>query len=80
TAGTEGASDAHVSKGKEPVVSHTADVAPGAEASEVRTSENVVSAVSAKEKIPKKPRTQNKKAPKIMRKMVVQEEDEEETD
>ncbi|MCI73133.1 hypothetical protein A2U01_0094397, partial [Trifolium medium] len=76
TAGTEGASDAHVSKGKELVVSDTAAVgtaaatpkgkradkekieivekekkkkkfdkssAPGAEASEVRTSENVVS-------------------------------------
>ncbi|MCI50350.1 hypothetical protein A2U01_0071594, partial [Trifolium medium] len=53
--------------------------ASGAGASEVRTSGNVATSVSAKEKIPKKPRTQKKKATKIVRKMVI-EEDEEETD
>ncbi|MCI40852.1 hypothetical protein A2U01_0062085, partial [Trifolium medium] len=36
--------------------------------------------MSAKEKIPKKPRTQMKKALKVVRKMMSQEEDEEETD
>ncbi|MCI28118.1 hypothetical protein A2U01_0049318, partial [Trifolium medium] len=91
-------SDAHVSKGKEPVVSDTAAVgtavatpkrkradiekieivmkekkksdkssAYGAGASEVIASENVVSTMSAKEKIPKKPRTQKKNAPKVVR-------------
>ncbi|MCI90080.1 hypothetical protein A2U01_0111370, partial [Trifolium medium] len=54
--------------------------ASGAGASEVRTSGNVATSVSAKEKIPKKPRTEKKKATKIVRKMMIQEEDEEETD
>ncbi|MCI59997.1 hypothetical protein A2U01_0081252, partial [Trifolium medium] len=53
--------------------------ASGVGASEVKTSGNVVTYVSAKEKIHKKPRTEKKKATKIVRKMVIQE-DEEETD
>ncbi|MCI30930.1 hypothetical protein A2U01_0052141, partial [Trifolium medium] len=54
--------------------------ASGVGASEVRTSGNVATSVSNKEKIPKKQRTQKKKATKIVRKWVIQEEDEEETD
>ncbi|MCI91740.1 hypothetical protein A2U01_0113035, partial [Trifolium medium] len=34
----------------------------------------------AKEKIPKKPRTQKKKAPKVVRQLMIQEKDEEATD
>ncbi|MCI86736.1 hypothetical protein A2U01_0108017, partial [Trifolium medium] len=46
--------------------------------SEVRAS-GVATSVSDKEKITKKPRTQKKKAPKVVRQLVIQEEDEEET-
>ncbi|MCI89656.1 hypothetical protein A2U01_0110945, partial [Trifolium medium] len=48
--------------------------------SEVRASGKVIASVSAKEKIPKKPRTQKKKEPTVVRQLVIQEEDEEETD
>ncbi|MCI51619.1 hypothetical protein A2U01_0072863, partial [Trifolium medium] len=79
----------------EPVVSDTAVITPKRKRadkekfekvveekknkSEIRTS-GVVTSVSTKEKITKKPRTQKKKAPKIVRKLVIQEEDEEKTD
>ncbi|MCI25366.1 hypothetical protein A2U01_0046557 [Trifolium medium] len=100
TAGIEGASDAYMSKGKEPIVSDTADVGTVAatpkrkrvykektekvvegkkKKSEVRAA-GVATSVSNKEKITKKPRTQKKKVPKIVRKLVIQGEDEEETD
>ncbi|MCH96570.1 hypothetical protein A2U01_0017557, partial [Trifolium medium] len=84
--GTEGASDAHVSKGKEPVVSDIAVVGIAAatpkriRADKEKFEKVVVSTMTEKKKIPKKQRTQKKKAPKVMKKMVVQEEDEEETD
>ncbi|MCI20227.1 hypothetical protein A2U01_0041389, partial [Trifolium medium] len=51
--------------------------ASGAGASEVRASGNVATSVSAKEKIPKKPRTEKKKATKVVRKMILQEDEEE---
>ncbi|MCI47515.1 hypothetical protein A2U01_0068757, partial [Trifolium medium] len=47
--------------------------------SEVRAS-GVTTSVSDKEKITKKPRTQKRRAPKVVRQFVIQEEDEEETD
>ncbi|MCI95489.1 hypothetical protein A2U01_0116787, partial [Trifolium medium] len=52
----------------------------GVGASKVRASGKVVSSVSAEEKIPKKPRTRKKKSPKVGRKLVIPDEDEEETD
>ncbi|MCI52312.1 hypothetical protein A2U01_0073556, partial [Trifolium medium] len=88
TVGTEGASDAQVVKGKEPIVSGT-DVATapkkkrtGKDKAEVVVKEkekrkrDVVSE-SNKENVTKKPITQKKKAP---RKLVVHEVDDEETD
>ncbi|MCI20488.1 hypothetical protein A2U01_0041650, partial [Trifolium medium] len=92
TTSAEGAFDAHVSKGKEPVVSDTAVGTAAATLKRKRSDKEkfekvveekkkkVATSVSVKEKVTKKPRTQKKRAPKVVRKMVVQEVDEEETD
>ncbi|MCI54592.1 hypothetical protein A2U01_0075842, partial [Trifolium medium] len=67
TADTEGASDAHVSKGKEPVVSNTAVVGTVAAATPKRKradKEKFEKVVEGKKKAIKKPRTQKKRAPK----------------
>ncbi|MCI16344.1 hypothetical protein A2U01_0037486 [Trifolium medium] len=76
--GKEGASDALVSKGKEPVVSGTTAATPKRKRADKEKVENVVE--KKKEKVTKKQRTHKKKEPKIVRKLVVHEEDNEETD
>ncbi|MCI57261.1 hypothetical protein A2U01_0078512, partial [Trifolium medium] len=77
----EGASDAHVSKGKKPVVSDTAEVVgTGAATLKRKRADKKKVEIDVKEKVSKKQRTQKKKAPKVVRKMVVQEVDDEETD
>ncbi|MCI92179.1 hypothetical protein A2U01_0113475, partial [Trifolium medium] len=68
-------SDAQVDKGKEPVVSTTAADTPKRKRAGKERIENVKE--QKKEKLTKKPRTQKKKAPKIVRKLVIQEEDNE---
>ncbi|MCI02186.1 hypothetical protein A2U01_0023218, partial [Trifolium medium] len=78
TTGTEGASDAIVSKGKKPVVSEAADTVAAATTKRKRAEKEKVE--KKKEMVPKKKRTQKKKAPKIVRKLVVYEEVDEETD
>ncbi|MCI37723.1 hypothetical protein A2U01_0058949, partial [Trifolium medium] len=89
TTGIEGAFDAQVFKGKEPVVADTtADATPKRKRAGKENVENVVekkkkkvaTSVSDKEKVTKKQRTQKKKAPRAVRKLVTQEEDDEETD
>ncbi|MCI59232.1 hypothetical protein A2U01_0080487, partial [Trifolium medium] len=71
-------SDAQVDKGKEPVVSTTAaDTLKRKRAGKERV-DNVEE--KKNEKVTKKPRTQKKKAPKTVRKLVIQEEDDEVTD
>ncbi|MCI21139.1 hypothetical protein A2U01_0042303, partial [Trifolium medium] len=77
TTSIEGASDALVPKGKEPVVSEAA-VAAATPKRKRAGKEKVERGVEKKkEKVTKK---QKKQAPKIARKWVVQEEDDEETD
>ncbi|MCI26330.1 hypothetical protein A2U01_0047525, partial [Trifolium medium] len=87
TVGTEGAFDAQVVKGKEPIVFGTAAAtAPkkkrnGKEKIEVVVKEKkkrVAASVSDKEIVTKKQRTQKKRAPR--RKFMVHEEEDEETD
>ncbi|MCH93231.1 hypothetical protein A2U01_0014179, partial [Trifolium medium] len=81
TTGTEGASEAHVSKGKEPIVSDTAVIAAATPKRKRANKEKVEKVVEKKkEKVSKKQRTQKKKAPRVVKKFVVQEEDDEETD
>ncbi|MCI26894.1 hypothetical protein A2U01_0048092, partial [Trifolium medium] len=78
TTGTEGASDAQVVKGKEPVVADTDVATPKRKRAGKEKAENVLE--KKKEKVIKKQRTQRKRAPMAVRKMVLHEEDDEETD
>ncbi|MCI35893.1 hypothetical protein A2U01_0057114 [Trifolium medium] len=65
---TEGASDAHIAKGKEPVVSDTTVAAtPKRKRASKEKVENVVE--KKKEKVPKKQRTQKKKGTKDCQKI-----------
>ncbi|MCI77013.1 hypothetical protein A2U01_0098283, partial [Trifolium medium] len=74
TIGTEGASDAQVVKGKEPVVTDTTTVAtPKRKRAGKEKAENVME--KKKEKVTKKQMTQKKRAPRVTRKMILQEED-----
>ncbi|MCI52902.1 hypothetical protein A2U01_0074148, partial [Trifolium medium] len=69
TTGIEGASDAQVSKGKEPTVSETAVVGITAATTPKRKradKEKTEKVVEEKKKITKKPRTRKKRAPKVV--------------
>ncbi|MCI49452.1 hypothetical protein A2U01_0070696, partial [Trifolium medium] len=62
TTGKEGASDAHISKGKEPVVSDAANITTAAAPKRKKADKEKVEKVveKKKEKISKKPKTQKK--------------------
>ncbi|MCI37534.1 hypothetical protein A2U01_0058758, partial [Trifolium medium] len=77
--GTEGASEAQVFKGKEPIVADTtAATTPKRKRADKEKVEKADEEKNKKEKVPKKERTKKKKTPRVIRKLVVQEEDDEE--
>ncbi|MCI31782.1 hypothetical protein A2U01_0052994 [Trifolium medium] len=79
TTGTEEASEAQVFKGKEPVVVvSTAAAIPKRKRVGKEKVEDVVE--KKKEKVTKKQRSQKKKEPRVIRKLVIHEEDDVETD